>query len=401
MFYRRLKPKAFMRSSPVPLIDWALRRYDAGPDEIGQEADPAEYIAALVDVFRGVRRVLRGDGVCLVNLGDSYSSGGGIVPYRRTTSGKLMPPQGRAPAGDLPEKNLLLLPFRVALALQADGWYVRSVIVWEKMNCMPESVTDRPTTAHEYWFMLAKQPRYHWDAEAVRMPYNPNSIGRYDYALQGTAPTSRQPGGDIERREREKGTRDPNPAGRNFRTSDPWRASLDLAIEETRARLAHLEAIKARGGLLVDEDDAPLALSVTTAGYAGAHYATFPPKLIEPLLLASVPRECCSVCGAAWIRVIERERDEKTETTAHTKAGVVSQTNHTYRQFSGGFASSCPHDAPTVPGVVLDPFAGSGTTGQVALKHGRRAVLIELNAEYIAEHIEERTNGVQVTLPLE
>jgi DNA modification methylase len=221
---------------------------------LGLEPDPLAYIAHLVHVFRLVWRVLRDDGTLWLNLGDSYSAGGnggggnymaqrshGGWQHRADKKGWRSPPDG------LKEKDLLGIPWRVAYALQADGWYLRSDVIWSKQNCMPESVTDRPTRAHEYMFLLAKSERYFYNADAVREPYNEASLGRYQYSLDGTAPASRQPGGDLERRKREAGIREPNPLGRNRRTV--W----------------HLAA---RGG------------------GDGVHFATFPESLVEPCILA-------------------------------------------------------------------------------------------------------------------
>lgn len=157
---------------------WGLRDYGT-EGGIGLEGSPEEYVAALVAVFSEVKRVLRDDGVLWLNLGDSYSAGGrgGGPPggKQSTNRGALLgptsPPEGYAP------KNLLGLPWRVAFALQADGWYLRSDVIWAKRNCMPESVTDRPTKSHEYVFLLAKSQRYFYDADAIREPFADDRLG--------------------------------------------------------------------------------------------------------------------------------------------------------------------------------------------------------------------------------
>ena len=152
---------------------WGLRNY--GVDgQIGLEATPEEYVATMVEVFREVRRVLRGDGVLFLNLGDSYANDG---KWGGSTGGKHAAAvhgptgigRGKTTTG-LKPKDLCMIPARVALALQADGWYLRSEIVWHKPNPMPESVTDRPTKAHEMVYLLTKSARYFWDADAVREP---------------------------------------------------------------------------------------------------------------------------------------------------------------------------------------------------------------------------------------
>lgn len=224
---------------------FGLRSYQGGDKEIGLEQSPAEYVAALVEVFREVKRVLRPDGTVWINLGDSFSN-----------------------------KQLLGIPWKVAFALQKDGWYLRADIIWDKPNAMPESVRDRPTKSHEYIFLLTKSSKYFYDATSITEPSktitNKSGKGKYDLnnEFKARALTLAEPS-----------------ENRNKRTV--WK--------------------------------------IATQSYSGAHFATFPEKLIEPCILAGCP----------------------------------------------------------VGGVVLDPFAGSGTTGKVAKQHGRGAILIELNPTYI------------------
>jgi DNA modification methylase len=262
---------------------YGLRCY--GMDgQIGLEATPEAFVARMVEVFREVRRVLRKDGTCWVNLGDTYAAGGlGAGSGKQLTNvGSNMPPR-KAPDG-LKPKDLIGIPWRVALALQADGWWLRSDIIWNKPNPMPESVTDRPTKSHEYLFLLTKSERYFYDAEAIKEPtlsldpshpsFRPNSAaiaanGRKEFANKHAM-----------------SARNYDPAGRNARSV--W--------------------------------------TIATAPFAEAHFATFPPEL---------PARCI-------------------------KAG-------------------CPPG-----GTVLDCFGGAGTTGLVADRLQRNAVLIELNPEYAA-----------------
>lgn len=167
---------------------YGLRDY--GVDgQIGLEQTPAAYVARLAAVFREARRVLRDDGTLWVNIGDSYSGAskpGTGEPYRQTSSGKIMPPQMRAFAADIPPKSLIGIPWRVAFALQDDGWILRQDNIWAKTSCMPESVRDRTTRAHEYVFHFAKSPRYWYDADAVseKSKYTDDGRagnGRYTY----------------------------------------------------------------------------------------------------------------------------------------------------------------------------------------------------------------------------
>lgn len=262
---------------------------DYGVDgQIGLEETPAAYVAKLVDVFREVRRVLRDDGTVWLNLGDSYAGAGYSNHYntggaQRSEGGK----QRHLLQTGKGNKQLLGIPFRVAFALQEDGWILRADIIWAKSNPMPESVKDRPTKAHEYIFLLSKQPRYYYDAEAVREPLAETTLERNQYGRPRDQHKHFANGQKHSNDNMPSHHRDMNctPAGRNRRSV--W--------------------------------------TVSTTPYKGAHFAVFPPKLIEPCVLAGCP----------------------------------------------------------TGGVVLDPFAGSGTTGEVALRHGRRFIGIELNADYI------------------
>lgn len=313
---------------------WGLRSYLPADHplkhlEIGAEKTPAEYIEKLVAVFREARRVLRDDGVLWLNLGDSYANtkigntnGGtssGLKRNRpnsreacnarlREDMASAGPPSKEIPDGAKP-KDLLLIPYRVALALQADGWYLRASIPWVKANVMPASVTDRPTVAHESIFLLTKSARYFYDADAVRVP---SAFAERSLDTPGTRAT--QAHAAVNGHRDSSGGVGYNPAGRNRRTSDWWRESLEIARAEIDKALAS-------GGMLSDGEGEPLGLMVNTKPYAEAHFAVFPPKLIEPCIKAG------------------------------SRAGDT----------------------------VLDPFGGSGTVAQVCSDLGRHAVLCELN----------------------
>ena len=274
---------------------FGLRDYGMA-GQIGLEATPDAFVARLVEVFREVRRVLRDDGTLWLNLGDSYAAqrGGTHQPAETLAGGKGgktadganvnrdrhdgYNPTRNASGIGLKHKDLIGIPWRVAFALQADGWYLRQDIIWHKPNPMPESVRDRCTKAHEYLFMLSKSARYFFDAEAMREP------AVYPAGTKGAK-------GSAER-QAEKGV---NARPPEYKVYDGFRNRRSV-------------------------------WTVTTKPYAGAHFATFPPDLIEPCILAGSP----------------------------------------------------------VGGTVLDPFGGSGTTAGVALKHGRNAVLCELNPDYAA-----------------
>ena len=258
---------------------------DYGVDgQLGLEATPDEFVEAMVAVFREVRRVLRDDGTLWLNLGDSYSGGANSG----TTNGPPVRMNLPIKRGEgIKPKDLIGIPWMVAFALRADGWFLRSDIIWHKPNPMPESVTDRPTKAHEYVFLLSKSPRYFYDADAIREDFADERFGN--------------PGSYLRTPDEHKGkNKDRLDLGYGY-GPPVWNTEGD-----------------ARGRNKRD------VWTVSSQPFAGAHFATFPPKLIEPCVLA----------GAA-------EGD-----------------------------------------TVLDPFAGAGTTGVVALRNNRSFIGCELNPEY-------------------
>lgn len=332
-------------------------------------------MAKLVEVFREVRRVLRADGVLWLNLGDSYTANGKASPHRGLSacsdrcapgknprhpsgyeSGEFQYPDRSTPPG-LKPKDLIGIPWRVAFALQADGWYLRSDIIWHKNNPMPESVTDRCTKSHEYIFMLTKSARYFYDNEAVKEP----SVSDHK---SGNGFKGRQGGSSRV-----------GPLSGGEGTAEQWDG-----VGGTRNRRD--------------------VWTIATKPYRAAHFAVFPPEIPEICIKAGTSeRGCCPICGAPWVRVVERvptydNRPSPMErvrpchgwgglnaTGSHNQTGTASQTL--------GFSPSCSCGRDPVPCTVLDPFAGSGTTGAVAKSLGRDYILIEANPDYI-ELIEAR-----------
>jgi DNA modification methylase len=281
---------------------WGLRDY--GHDgQLGLESTPEQYVANMVEVFREVKRVLRDDGTLWLNIGDSYAAqrGGSHQPAETLAGGKHgktddgetvnrdrhagYNPSRNASAIGLKHKDLVGIPWMLAFALRADGWYLRQDIIGHKPNPMPESVTDRCTKAHEYLFLLSKSERYYYDGKAMQEP----AVG-----AGGPKPTGRG-----------TGNWGVKTIGLPGERANHGRSSGMANGRETRNRRS--------------------VWSVQTRPYSGAHFATFPPALIEPCILAGCPKG----------------------------------------------------------GTVLDPFGGSGTTAEVALKNGRNVVLNELNPEYI------------------
>ncbi len=273
-------PDGIVRTCVTSPPYWGLRDYGV-TGQLGLEATPEEYVEKLVAVFRAVRRTLADDGTLWLNLGDCYAREGGTGrPGATARVGNTIAANQRRnctpPPGTKP-KDLVGIPWMVAFALRADGWYLRSDIVWHKPNPMPEPVTDRPTRAHEFIFLLSKSPTYFYDHEAVKE----KAVARSDAGNK-------------------------NGFRRDAQISKGGPGNENVAKHyETRNRRS--------------------VWTVTTKPYRGAHFATFPPDLIEPCILAG----------------------------------------------------SAQGD------IVLDPFNGSGTTGMVAVKHGRRYIGAELNPDYI------------------
>jgi len=381
---------------------WGLRSYLAKDDpakasEIGAEPTPDGYVASMVAVGREVRRVLREDGSWWLNLGDGYSAnrtyqapstkGGPRHSAAQGFEGSAM----SAESIGLPPKSLLLMPFRVALALQADGWILRAAIPWVKHGtCMPESVQDRPTTAHETVFLLARSERYYFDADAVR-------VGA-QIRTESDAPIRRQTEGGTDRR-RMGGGNDGlgvNPAGRNIRTSDFHAASLD-ALD---AYLVHVRHVRAAGGLLLTPEGEPSAFLVNPVPSPYKHFAMWPPALVKPMILASTSeRGCCPVCGAGWRRVVDvsgetaRDKLKARGASAYAESQPKNAQGLDYAGSHGANARQrsprgwqqsclCP-PSPPIPCTVLDPFAGTSTTLRVADDLGRHAIGYELNAAYL------------------
>lgn len=274
--------------------------------QVGQEPTPAAFVEAMVSVFQEVRRVLRDDGTLWLNLGDSYTTGTSTAPRKSDPKsvGDVAGGVRRIGTPDgLKAKDLIGIPWRVALALQADGWYLRQDIIWHKPNPMPESVTDRCTKAHEYIFLLSKGPRYYFDQDAIVEGLSESSIARLSQDIEKQAGSNRVPG-------KTNGTMNARARGVPAR---------HRAYESSNH--SGLDSVE-RGG----RRNKRSVWTVATQPFKEAHFATYPPELIEPCILAGAPRG----------------------------------------------------------GLVLDPFGGAGTTGLVADRLGRNAVLIELNPEYAA-----------------
>lgn len=362
---------------------FGLRRYDCGPGELGLEATPDAYVAAMVQVFREVWRVLRPDGTLWLNMGDSYANSGqtGLNVYSETSTlgpqRNGLTPQNAAwqrsrPRQTLPPgmaaKNLLGMPWRVALALQADGWILRSDIIWSKPSAMPESVQDRPTRSHEYVFLFSKQARYFYDAEAVKEPHSRDWTGAIGANNLKRSPQSWETAtGQHRHMSSHQGIVDavPHPAGRNARTV--WR--------------------------------------IASEPFSGSHFATFPQALVRRCLLAGAPSQVCAACGAPWRREVERQLlregyGQQSQDALGLLRPALSGKQSMVRLGKGragdtqtrdyGFTCTCTCSAGTQPATILDPFCGSGTTLLVARELGHHAIGLDLSYPYLHDIARER-----------
>ena len=350
---------------------WGQRDY--GVDGmIGLEADVYTWLAVMVEVFRGVRRVLRDDGTVWLNLGDKYAgSGGAGGDYNPggLKAGVTGGPSASTKQSGFKQKDLMGLPWRLAFALQDDGWYLRRDIIWHKPNPMPESATDRPSTAHEYVFLLTKQPRYFYDADAVRRPVAESSIQRVNQ----------------------------NNGNPKFDGARERRMNSTVTTGDT------LDPAK-----LVPENGAALrsVWKIATQAFSGPHYATYPEKLVEPCIMAGTSEAGeCPECGAPWERVVETEHKihknwfGDKQSVRHARGNAGNSYKEIVGRHTTGWQQSCEHPAPPVPQTVLDPFSGAGTTGLVAARFDRNYIGIELNPEYAEMSRKRIADRVGVTDP--
>jgi len=310
---------------------WGLRNYNDEEKQLGMEDTPEEFVNNLVEVFREVKRVLRDDGTVWLNLGDTF----------------------------LPNKQLGCIPFKAALALQQDGWYLRQDIIWHKPNPMPESVKDRCTKAHEYIFLFSKSKKYYFDNEAIKEEsVTVNSKG-------------------------ERGK--PNSAknvGKSVKGVDGF---------DVRGGFKNMGAYEKRNKRSV--------WTVNTKPFKEAHFATFPPDLIKPCVLAGCPEKICVDCGKPYERVMQRpkqlevERNKRSGLDDRKVGGVLDKYNRENPPIDLGVQKQCDCETnETNPGTVLDPFAGSGTTAEVSNINARDTVLCELSDDYIEIAVKRLTN---------
>ena len=374
---------------------YGLRDY--GIDgQIGMEETPELFVSKIVEVFREVKRVLRDDGTLWLNFGDSYCGGGtghkemGKAVYEGSDYDDAA--KNRTKIAGMKSKDLIGIPWMVAFALRADGWYLRSDIIWSKPNPMPESVSDRPTKAHEYVFLMTKSARYYYDADAIK-EIATGYDGRQDTMMKGSEKykdgTMLQCG---------------NANSCSVKGRERWKYK-NLQADGQDPNSMHLKR------LVGEEYLSPIrnkrtVWEIATQPTPEAHFATFPEALVEPCIKAGTSeRGCCAVCGAPMGRTTKpsdeyakalgkswnTKNDIKNMDVGNVKDSTTG-SRFTASYQTTGWQPTCKCNADTVPCVVLDPFGGSGTTAKVATKLNRDCILIELNHDYI--RIAKKKNGL-------
>ncbi len=452
---------------------------------LGLESDPMLFVRHIVEIFRECRRVLRDDGVLWINFGDSYMSSPAPAGDKKSEPGRdpIDNPNRRRVPG-LKPKDMCGIPWMVASALRTDGWWLRSALPWVKRSAMPSSTKDRPANALEYMFMLTKSQHCYFDMEAIKIKSSPDTHRRYargrsdshKYSdggpgnqtiarsmehmaskqppgpVPGVTPKSAPAGSGIKANESFHAAVGDLVGTRNFRNTDLFYQSI-----EPPHGLIWAENKNAEGGIDIEL----LGLDVNPKGLKAAHFASFAPKLIEPLILAGSPVMCCPDCGTGWERIVEKDTPPESVYTKTSRPldglvaagtrrdGVVRGSGQAYTNWknnhpdkTSGFRPACDHyddlyrsttDFPeshnsrkrnqrsisgdhydrsrrrpgcehwkTVPAMVLDIFGGAATSAIVAQEHGRNFTIIELSEKYLSEiAIPRITDGTGFSRPVE
>ena len=385
---------------------WGLRNYDVD-GQIGLEEHPQLYINKLVDISNEIKRVLKKSGSFYLNLGDTYCGSGGAggdynvggiregqPKYRQPTVWKdpKLPARGRSSelsgfkpekTGWLQAKQLMLIPSRVAIALQNDGWILRNDNIWHKNNPLPSSVKDRLNNTFEHVFHFVKNRRYYYDLDAIRVPHKihenrpygivRNRLYKYDSKLNKI-----------------RGLKSNDIIEENMKVEAKKRGYSNHSASRTVTHLHQVGNEYSKSDLGKNRGD---VFDIPTHPFPGAHFAVFPKSLVKIPIKAACPEWVCKKCGKPRERILEKtERvqqhwapgtDKKTE-QAKGKHGSTSTlvTGYKFNYKTVGW-SDCGCNANFEPGIVLDPFAGSGTACLVAKQMGRRYIGLELNPEYV------------------
>ena len=327
---------------------YKLRNYFE-EDQLGQEETPEEYVEKLVFIMRKVKRVLRKDGVCWLNIGDSYNSSSGFIrnkgKWKRKGREKGSADKKVIKHPDIKTKDLIGIPWSVAFALRKDGWYLRQDVIWSKKNTLPDGAKDRPCRAHEYIFQLTKSSKYFYDY----------------FAIMEASVSKRRSGGGFGAKVQE-GT---------FRM-DQDRTFTDYGVRQKRSVWSYPVSRSGRD-----------------------HYATYTIELINDCVASSVSEKgCCPKCRAPWKRKLKkikviRENSIRDVVKNDIFDGSIPKVNLQKEEYidkliSTGWEPTCKCEIKeTIPCLVLDPFNGSGTTGVVAHLKSANYVGIDLNKKYI------------------
>lgn len=409
---------------------YGLRNYHIPDDQpqIGLEPTLDEYIYRLADVFDEVWRVLRDNGTLWLNMGDSYAKaamrgkspldGWGSNRQDQAWSDRHIPRKfNTIQASGLKRKDLMGVPWRLALELQNRGWFLRCDIIWSKTNPMPESVKDRPTRSHEYIFLMTKNgPNYYWihskTGEMVFSPPEPD----YRWIREtefGTMTVDREIPGmmtvdgenpwmmddEWERvnlwqghsyyydhfaiREPVTGGAHPHGSGHGTKVVEP---GLGIKNNSSFRESTHVETESD----MWTSKNARSVWTMNTRAFPGAHFATFPPELPEQCIKAGTSEKGeCPVCGAPWVRVLDVRKvdkhDPENQTLGAGRGDWADRTKHAASRepMMKGWEPTCTHDADPIPQKVLDPFSGTGTTAAIAQQLGRVGYGLDLSMKYI------------------
>lgn len=361
---------------------------------LGLESSPEAFIGHLILIFRELYRVMKPTATLWLNIGDSYCSTApgsmgdslhieGLSQDKKDARKNL---RNETPAGMKP-KDLVGIPWMLAFALRADGWWLRQDIIWSKKNCMPESVTDRCTKSHEYIFLLSKSQQYYYDAEAIKVP---------------AVTSENRPAGVVRNRLYDydsKENNNPQAYMKPEKNTGGGKKHKNMGYDGQQTNTFH-RTRKENGQEWSNESGKANKRSVwnvATTPYAEAHFATFPPELIVDCIKAgSSEHGCCEKCGKPWERMVESTKFFQSGsgksgkdilgkngmklqgggTTGDVRKGPITNSQTT------GWQATCECGVGVVPAIVLDPFMGAGTTALVARKLSRDFVGFELNSKY-------------------
>ena len=413
-------------SNPT-VLSGTCTKCGAWKGQIGLENSYKEYTEHLMLVMKELKRVLKKTGTLFWNMGDTYSGAGVVTKDTGKASYEASDFRQSPVKSNLPNKSLMMIPERLAMAMIDDGWILRNSIIWYKRNGMPSSVKDRLSNKWEYVFFFTKSQKYYFDLDSIRRPLAESSIKRIS---QKNIPKQFKSGKSVEFAETNPVNNIPkimNNMHQKYQQEESYQGSHSGYCIEDGSLRANLNGANP-GDVLFDDTiydpytdpniwDAfmeylererpellmPSILDIPTRSHKFAHFAVMPETLIDPLIKVGCPSEVCVKCGKPKTMEYKREIDMENE-----KSSLGNQDNGIKRQRSRwvklGVKPSCKCNADFEPGKVLDPFAGSGTVGVVAKKQGKSAILIEISPEYveiIKNRLEIADSGTNINANIE